>query len=124
MSYKVIAGPTKLYVKRFGISSEYIEINDEHVTRNSENVVELYQKSIHPICKDLASAAWKMNRLQWRFIRQQAEEISKEYEMLYFDGPEHIISTVPWKQAKYGEWFSVPKKVRMMLKKIMKEKTA
>lgn len=120
MKYKIVVGPTHMYVKRYGIQSELVEIGNEYISSDSEKAIKLYTESIHPICKDLMSFRWKLSRLHWRKINQQAEKVVKQFETLYFDGPEHIVSTVPWKQAKYGEWFFVEKKFRSALKKFAK----
>jgi hypothetical protein len=121
--YKIIAGPTQMRVERQMFKSEPIDIGDEHITADNQKAKDFYYEFMHTSIQEYARLLWATKNIHWDVLKQQAKELSKVNTILYFDGPTWIISTAPWKQAKYGEWFMVPKKVRWLLKKLYFEKS-
>lgn len=117
MKYKIVAGPTQMRVERFGLVSEPISIGEEYIDRDNQRARDIYYQDLHPGCVRLMTQRWTVSRLGWHRLKEAVKDIVDETPNLYFDGPSWIVSTVPWKQAKYGEWKIVPKKVRWLLKK-------
>jgi hypothetical protein len=120
--YKIIVGPDSMVVERFGLVSKPIEIGDEHIAKDNQTAKEFYDNHMHNICAALIKSKWVLNREKWAFLKKSAQEFFEKNPVLYFDGPDTIVSTVPWKQSKYGEWFLVSKKVKWLLKKLYSEK--
>lgn len=115
--YKIVAGPTQMYVKRYGYKSEPIDIGEGHIDCYNQQAKEFYYEHMHSACQEYIKLKWTMNSIQWGILKREVSEIVDDYPTMYFDGPEWIASTVPWKQAKHGEWFIVPKKLRWLLKR-------
>jgi len=120
--YKLIVGPTQMRVERRMFKSEPIDIGNEHITADNQKAKDFYYEFIHPSIQEYARLMWTIKNIQWTVLKREAKEIADMHTILYFDGPSWIVSTAPWKQAKYGEWFTVPKKVRWILKKLYFEK--
>ncbi len=112
--YKIVAGPTQFYVERYGIRTERVDIDNSRFMQQAE---QLYRDDIHDTCKRYIQLTWVANRIVWSELKQLVEESLDKYPSLYFDGPSWIVSTVPWKHAKYKEWFIVSKRIRWLLKK-------
>jgi hypothetical protein len=121
MIYKIIAGPTQMRVERKFFKSEPIDIGDEYITRDNQKAKDFYYEFIHSSCQEYAKLLWQTKNIRWNTLKQEAKEITDTHAILYFDGPSWIVSTVHWKQAKYGEWFTVSKKMRWLLKKLYSE---
>lgn len=115
--YKIIAGPTQMYVKRYDYKSEIIDIEGDHVDYHNQQAKDFYYEYMHDACKEYIGLKWAVNRIQWGMLKRSISDVVDKTPTLYFDGPEWIVSTVPWKQAKHGEWFIVGKKERWLLKK-------
>jgi hypothetical protein len=77
---------------------------------------------MHPSVQEYARLLWTTKSIRWNTLKQQVKGLADMHTILYFDGPSWIVSTVPWKQAKYEEWFVVPMKVKWLLKKFYFEK--
>lgn len=122
MTYKIIAGPTQMRVERYSFKSEPIDIGDEYVNRDNEKARDFYYDHMHDACKSYINLVWIVNGIKWNMIREAVDEILEEFSDLYFDGPNWIVSIVPWKEAKYGEWFMFSKRIRSVLKKKYLEK--
>lgn len=120
--YKLIVGPTQMRVERRMSKSEPIDIGDEYITADIQKAKDFYYEFIHPSIQEYARLLWTIKNIQWTVLKREAKEIADMHTILYFDGPPWIVSTVPWKQAKYGEWFIVSKKVKWLLKKLYFEK--
>ena len=120
--YKIIAGPTQMRVERRMFKSEPIDIGNEHIAGDNQKAKDFYYQYMHSSCQEYARLLWDVKNIRWNVLKQETKEFAKLYPILYFDGPSWIVSTVPWKQAKHGEWFMVPKKVKWLLKKLYFEK--
>lgn len=115
--YKIVVGPTQMCVKRYDYKSEPIDIGEEHIDCYNQQAKDFYYEYMHAACQKYIELKWSVNRIQWGILKREVSEIVDDYPTMYFDGPEWIASTVPWKQAKYKEWFIVPKKMRWLLKR-------
>ena len=120
--YKIIVGLTQMRVERRGFKSEPIDIGDEYITSDNQKAKDCYYEFIHPCVQEYARLLWTLKNIQWTVLKREAKEIADMHTILYFDGPEWIVSTVPWKEAKYGEWFMVSKTLKWLLKKLYFEK--
>lgn len=116
--YKLIVGPTQMRVERRVFKSEPIDIGDEYITADNQRAKDFYYEFMHSSVQEYARLLWAAKNIHWNALKQEAKEFADMHTILYFDGPDWIISTVPWKEAKYGEWFMVSKKVRWILKKL------
>ena len=117
MKYKIIAGPTQMRVERYNYKSEPIDIGDEYITRDNQQAKDFYYEHMHVACQEYIKLRWTVKCIEWNMLRETVKELVEKFPTMYFDGPAWIGSTVPWKQAKYGEWFIIPKKLRWLLKK-------
>lgn len=117
MKYKIVAGPTQMRVERYNFQSEPIDIGDEHITSDNEQARQFYYEHMHPACQRYMQLRWYVKRIERSMLRDAVNEMVDKYPTMYFDGPSWIVSTVPWRQAKYGEWFGVGKKVKWLLTK-------
>lgn len=117
MKYKIIAGPTQMRVERYNYKSEPIDISDEYITRDNQQAKDFYYEHMHTACQEYIKLRWTVKCIEWNMLRETVKELVEKFPTMYFDGPAWIGSTVPWKQAKYGEWFIIPKKLRWLLKK-------
>ena len=117
MKYKIIAGPTQMRVERYNYKSEPIDISDEYITRDNQQAKDFYYEHMHTACQEYINLGWTVKCIEWNMLRETVKELVEKFPTMYFDGPAWIGSTVPWKQAKYGEWFIIPKKLRWLLKK-------
>ena len=115
--YKIIASPTQMHIERFGYKSDPIDIADEPVDYHSQKAKDFYYAHMHAACVQYIRLRRDVNAIQWGLLKNQIKEVVAEHPNLYFDGPDWIVSTVPWKHAKFGEWFIVSKKIRWLLKK-------
>lgn len=120
IKYKIVAGPEHLYVSRFGIKSETISITNEHINRDYIPAKELYYKEVHDNAKKYIHTVKKARTLLWQHIDETAKDFREKYKdhTFYFDGPSWVVSIKPWKEAKYGEWFTVSLKLRNRIKKL------
>jgi hypothetical protein len=118
MTYKIIVGPTEMIVQRYDYKSEPIQIGDEYIDKHNTKAKEFYHARMHSACQEYVRLKWAVSRIQWNMLKEAANNIVKDNFELYFDGPEHIVSTVPWKQAKHGEYFFVHKKLKTLIKRI------
>lgn len=117
MKYKIIAGPTQMIVRRFGYKSEPIDIGNEHITSDNQQDRDRNHEYMHCACVEYIRLSWNVKCIKWGMLKKAVNEFVTQTPNLYFDGPPWIISTVPWKEAKYGQWTAVSKKVRWLLKK-------
>ena len=117
MKYKIVAGPTQMRVERYNFKSDPIDIGDEHITADNEEARQFYYECMHCACQEYIRLRWYVSRIKWSMLKEAVSEIVEKYPTMYFDGPSWIVSTTPWKQAKYREWFGVDKKVRWLLKR-------
>jgi len=117
LKYKIIAGPTQMRVERYNYKSEPIDIGDEYITRDNQQAKDFYYEHMHVACQEYIKLRWTVKCIEWNMLRETVKELVEKFPTMYFDGPAWIGSTVPWKQAKYGEWFIIPKKLRWLLKK-------
>lgn len=123
MKYKVIIGPEYFVVSRHEFKSEPISIGNEYIHKNSNIVLETYKEQVHENAKEYITLKRKHRYAMWRELEKGAEaylELIKSPDInhtLYFDGPIGRVSIVPWKQAKYGEWFWLSLKKYNLLKK-------
>ena len=117
MKYKIIAGPTQMRVERYNYKSEPIDIGDEYITRDNQQAKDFYYEHMHVACQEYIKLRWTVKCIEWNMLRETVKELVEKFPTMYFDGPAWIGSTVPWKQAKYGEWFIIPKKLKWLLKK-------
>lgn len=115
--YKIVAGPTQMRIERFGYKSEPIDIADEHIECDNQAAKDFYYRYMHASCQEYIRLKWNMKCIKWGILKRKVKEIVDKQHVMYFDGPNWIVSTVPWKQAKFGEWYIVPKKTRWLLKK-------
>lgn len=122
MSYKIVVGPTQMRVERYSFKSEPIDIGNEYINSDSETARAFYYDHMHDACKSYIDLACVVNGIKWNMIKNAVDEILEEFPNLYFDGPSWIVSVVPWKEAKYGEWFMFSKRIRSVLKKKYLEK--
>jgi hypothetical protein len=120
--YKLIVGPTQMRVERQLFKSEPIDIGDEYITADNQKAKDFYYEFMHPSVQEYARLLWTTKSIRWNTLKQQVKGLADMHTILYFDGPSWIVSTVPWKQAKYEEWFVVPMKVKWLLKKFYFEK--
>lgn len=117
MTYKIVVGSTQMIVKRCGYRSEPINIGDEHISRDNQKAKDFYTEYMHPQCQEYIRLKWTIKCIKWNKLKEKVKQLVDEHPNMYFDGPPWIISTVPWKEAKYGEWFGTDKKTRWLLKK-------
>lgn len=117
MRYKIVAGPTQMIVQRFGYKSEPIDIGDEHITADDQQARDFYYQHMHYSCREYIRLRRTINRIEWNRLKEIVAEIVDKTPNLYFDGPPWIVSVVPWKEVKYGEWIMVSKKLRWLLKR-------
>lgn len=104
-------------VERYNYKSEPIDIGDEYITIHNQQAKDFYYEHMHAVCKEYIRLMWAVKCIHWNMLREKAKEIVDQSPTMYFDGPSWIVSTVPWKQAKYGEWTFIPKKLRWLLMK-------
>jgi len=104
-------------VERYNYKSEPIDIGDEYITRDNQQAKDFYYEHMHVACQEYIKLRWTVKCIEWNMLRETVKELVEKFPTMYFDGPAWIGSTVPWKQAKYGEWFIIPKKLRWLLKK-------
>lgn len=119
--YKIVAGPTQMRVERYNFKSEPIDIGNEHITADNEQARQFYYEYMHPTCQRYMQLRWYVKTIEWSILRKAVEEVVDEFPTMYFDGPPWIVSTVPWKHAKYREWFMIDKKFRWLLNKEYKD---
>lgn len=117
MTYKIVAGPTQMTIKRCGYRSELIDIGNEYISGNNQKAKDYYFEHMHPKCQEYIRLKWTIKCIKWNKLKEQVKELVDEFPNMYFDGPSWIMSTVPWKQAKYGEWFIAGNRARWLLKK-------
>jgi hypothetical protein len=122
MKYKIVVGPTEMIVQRYDYKSESIQIGDEYIDKYNAKAKEFYYAHMHSACQEYVRLKWTVSRIQWNMLKETANSIVKDNLKLYFDGPEHIVSTVPWKQAKYCEYFFVPPKLKTLIKRTVNER--
>lgn len=115
--YKIVAGPTQMRIERFGYKSEPIDVADEHIECDNQAAKDFYYRYMHASCQEYIRLKWTTECIKWGILKREVKELVEKYPTMHFDGPAWIISTVPWKQAKYGEWFMVGKRARWLLKK-------
>lgn len=104
-------------VERYGYKSEPIDIGDEYISGDNQKAKDFYQEHMHAACREYIQLKWAVKCIKWGILKKQVQELVDKFPNMYFDGPPWIMSTVPWKQAKYGEWFMVDKRTRWLLKK-------
>lgn len=117
MVYKIIAGPEQMYIVRYGLKSEPIDICDEYITLDNQKAKDFYYEHMHSVCQEYMKLKWNVKCVHWDMLHEDVKEIVEKFPTMYFDGPSWICSVVPWKQAKYKEWFIIPNKLRWLLKK-------
>ena len=117
MTYKIIAGPTQMRVERFAFKSEPIDIGDEHIAASNRQAHNFYYEYMHHACVEYIRLRWNVKCIEWSMLKNKVKQIVDNNPSLFFNGPSWVVSTVPWKQAKRSQWFSVGKKVRWLLKK-------
>ena len=122
MKYKIVAGPVEMRVERFFEKSRPVKIGSEYIDANNEIAKNLYYDDIHEKCQNYIKKKREMNEILWNYINEEAQKIVEKYNELHFDGPVHIVSTAPWKQAVYGEWFVVSRRMRNAIIKKVGEK--
>lgn len=122
MSYKIVVGPTEMIVQRYHYKSDPIHIGNEYVDKHNTKAKEFYYAYIHPECQENVRLKWAVSRIRWNVLTQVANSIVKNNHELYFDGPDHVVSKVPWKQAKYGEYFLVSIKLKTLIKRTVNER--
>ena len=116
MKYKIIAGPTQMRVERYNYKSEPIDIGNEYIASDNQKAQDFYYEHMHVSCQEYIKLRWAVKCIEWKMLREIAKELVEMFPTMYFDGPSWVMSIVPWKQAKYGEWMYVPKKLRWLLK--------
>jgi len=116
MKYKIIVGPTQMRVERYELQSEPIDIDDRHIAADDLVAAIAYDADLHPACQRYMQLMWYVRGIEWKQLRELLTDIVDKYPTMHFDGPSWIVSTVPWKQAKYGEWFVVSNKLRWLLR--------
>lgn len=122
MKYKIVAGPDEMRVERFFEKSRPVKIGSEHIDANSEIAKNLYYDDIHEKCQNYIKKKREIHKFFWNHVNEKAQAIVEGCDELHFDGPAHIVSTVPWKQAVHGEWFIVSRRMRNAIIKKVKEK--
>jgi len=122
VKYKIVAGPVEMRVERFFEKSRSVKIGSEYIDANNEIAKNLYYDDIHEKCQNCIKKKCEMNKLLWNYVNEEAQKIVEKYNELHFDGPVHIVSTAPWKQAAHGEWFIVSRRMRNAIIKKVKEK--
>jgi hypothetical protein len=104
-------------VERYSFKSEPIDIGNEHITINDQKAKDFYHEYMHHACQTYIELSWTVKCIHWNMLHEKVKEIVDKCPTMYFDGPSWIVSTAPWKVAKYGEWTCVSKKTRWLLKK-------
>lgn len=107
--YRIQLGHSTARVSRYNQSLEFT-IRDEPLEWIKAEAERLYQEIIHPKCQALIRARRKYHQTVNERVRAKAEEFAVETEgewryMHRISYGAYGISTVPWKNAKYGEFF-------------------
>ncbi len=106
MPLKIIVGPTAMYVERHGVRSETRAIGKTHGPEEVRAIATELWETIRPL---LSWAVWVRHRLRMALIRKTVAIVSNKMSGPYFVGPgPDLIATKPWKEARQGDWTSLP----------------
>lgn len=115
---RVVVGPEHMYVSRYNIRSEDVQLDNKHFVRI--DATNTYYKQVHLAAVKHVQTKLMQRKIKHIFISKFVTELrnfaAADNFTWHFDAPPWIICSKPWKQAKYKEWFFVGAAVRNKLK--------
>ena len=105
-TYRIIVGPTAMYVERHGIRSETIPLGEE----DDPAAERAKGAALYATIKRLVEFyVWLRHRAVMAAQRRFAAHVAGIRAGRWFPGPRpDLISTKPWRDTRCREWTSVP----------------
>jgi hypothetical protein len=106
MKLRIVVGPCAMYVERHGVRSETRALGDTDTPAGVRAIAaDLWRTIRAPV----AWAVWLRHRLTMAHQRRLAARIAAARPDLCHPGPRpDLIAERPWKDARRGEWASLP----------------
>lgn len=106
MGYRIVAGPTDMYVECKGVKTDVIKIDETNDPASLRELGEELWETIRPF---VSWCVWVTHRLKMAQQRKLVSIVKQEWEGPYYPGPRpDLIAQKPWKSAVHGEWTSLP----------------
>lgn len=106
MVKRIIVGPHSMYVECHGVKSDEAALTETDFPKDVlANARDLWE-TIRPF---VSWAVWVKHRLRMAAQRRMTALVQAQWSGPYHRGPRpDLIAQAPWKEAKHGQWTSLP----------------